>query len=746
MGNYRLFAKFAQVTKLYTMLTRCASWLLVLLALAGMRGEPMAAMETKDTLTFEALFVEGSLAPHRPGAIRMLPNPAQYAELRSEGIVVFDYATGQRVSTLLSRADLPEAARDFEDFELTPDENLLLLATNIVPIYRRSSYRKYWLYDRTTKALTPLAEGAQQRIATFSLKGEQVAYVEGNNLWLFDIASSTRKQLTRDGAWNKVINGAADWVYEEEFALDQGYRWSPSGRYLAYWRFDESQVKEFTMPIVGSGCYPTLYSYKYPKAGEKNSLVSVHIYDLLTGRTVQVDVGPEPDQYIPRLVWSPREELAVVRMNRLQNQLDVLLAAPQEGTTQVIYHEQEAQYIEQPEDWYLTFLPDGKRFIVPSERDGYRHLYLHTVGSTRCVQLTSGPDELVEVYGYDSQRKRVLFQGYCGPLDKAVYAVDLKGKRKQLLSPREGISDAAFNADFSYYQLYHSSAQEPLEVTVCNADGATCWVQERNEELRHRLNELALPTKRFFTFTQPTGLILNGYQLLPPDFDSTRRYPVLLYQYSGPNSQQVLNRWTLGWNEYLASKGCIVVCVDGRGTGGRGEEFRKCTYGKLGDLESQDQIAAARYLATLPYVDPARMGIWGWSYGGYMSSLALLRGEGVFRMAIAVAPVTNWRFYDSIYTERFMGLPQDNAEGYDSNAPLYFADRLKGSLLLVHGTADDNVHYQNSLALAAQLIAHGKDFDMLSYPDRNHGIYGHGATAHLYHHLTRYVRQHLLME
>ncbi len=726
------------------MLTRCALCLVALLALVGTRGETLWAMETKDTLSFEALFEEASLTPRHPGAIRMLPNPAQYAELRTEGIVVFDYATGKQVATLLSRGDLPEAVQDFEDFELTPDEKLLLLATNIVPIYRRSSYRKYWLYNRTTKGLTPLAEGDKQRIASFSPQGDKVIYVEGNDLWLYDIASATRQQVTHDGEWNKVINGAADWVYEEEFSLDRGYRWSPTGRYVAYWRFDEAQVKEFTIPLVGQGSYPTLYSYKYPKAGEKNSVVSVYIYDLQTGKTAQVDLGPEPDRYIPRLVWSPKEELAVVRMNRLQNKLDILLAAPHDGTTMVIYSEQEECYIEQPEDWYLTFLPDGKQFIVPSERDGYRHLYLHTVGSDKSTQLTSGPDELVEVYGYDSRRKRVLFQGYHGPLDMAVYAVDLKGKRKLPLSPEEGINSADFNANFSYYQLYHNSATEPPAVSVCNANGKTCWVQESNAVLRQRLGKYALPTKQFFTFTQPNGLILNGYKLLPPDFDSTRRYPVLLYQYSGPNSQQVLNRWSLGWNEYLASKGCIVVCVDGRGTGGRGEEFRKCTYGKLGDLESLDQIATARYLSTLPYVDAERIGIWGWSYGGYMSSLALMRGEGVFRMAIAVAPVTNWRFYDSIYTERFMGLPQDNPEGYDNNAPLYFADKLQGKLLLVHGTADDNVHYQNSLALAEQLIEHGKDFDMISYPDRNHGIYGNGATTHLYHHLTHYVQEQLL--
>ena len=434
----------------------------------------------------------------------------------------------------------------------------------------------------------------------------------------------------------------------------------------------------------------------------------------------------------------------MVRLNRLQNKVDLLMANPLTGQSETVFSETNEYYIEEPADSYPTFTQDGKYFIIPSERSGYNHLYLYNMNGDFVRQLTDGKDEVISIYGYDAKRKRVYYQAFDeSPLRTAVYSVALDGKKQKKLSELPGTNSANFSTGFKYYIHFHSSVTTPTLVTLHNAKGKQMRVLEDNKNLTATLEQFEIPAKEFFSFTTSEGVELNGYMVKPLGFDENIEYPVLMYQYSGPGSRSVVDRFSVGWDEYLATEGYMVVCVDGRGTGGRGQEFKKMTYGQLGYYESIDQIEAAKYLQGLPYLDEERIGIWGWSYGGYMSSLCLFKAPEVFSMAIAVAPVTNWRYYDTIYTERFMGLPQDNANGYDDNSPINHVDGLQGKLLLVHGTGDDNVHVQNTIEMAEKLVQANKQFDMMLYPDKNHSIYGGNTRMHLYTLLSNYVKSNL---
>lgn len=700
----------------------------------------------KKELTLEAIFERGEFGARRLGSLDAYGDGEHYTILdRRAGIRKHSYEAGEFVGDVLRFAELPDSVPSVVGYTLSPDNRYVLLETQSEPLYRHSRLCNYWVCDLSNPAAAfRLSAEGKQRLAHFSSDSHRIAYVRGNNIYVLDLSTRREVAVTRDGRLNFVINGVPDWVYEEEFSLLSAMSWSPCGRYLAYYRFDESEVLEFTMPIYGGGLYTDQYAYKYPKAGEQNSEVQIYVFDVETGKSVKVNVGEERDQYIPRIMWSPSGELAVLRLNRLQNHLEVLFVDASSGASRVVFEEREEQYVEEPSDWYLTFLSDGKRFIVPSERDGTRQLYLYDLVSRRLEQLTRG-DEIVRVYGYSEKDNLLFYKGYDGsPLRTAIFSLKLDAKReKRKISERLGSNDAWFDPLFTYFLITHNSVREVPSVTLFSREMKSVRVVEDNSRLQRALAQYTLPEKRFFTFKTPDGVELNGYMVQPLNFDSTHKYPVMMYQYSGPNSQQVVDKFGVNWDSYLATKGCLVVCVDGRGTGGRGEAFRKCTYGKLGALEVEDQLAAARYIASQPYADGARIGIWGWSYGGYMSSLCLLRGAELYRMAIAVAPVTNWRYYDTVYTERFMGLPQDNASGYDDNSPMHFANNLKGSLLLIHGSADDNVHYQNTAQFAQRLISAGKPFEMMVYPDRNHGIYGGGATMHLYNHMFSFIERTL---
>ena len=653
---------------------------------------------------------DGTFEQKTVSGVRSLSDGERYTTMSDGRVLCFSYRTGEPAGVLFD-ASAAEPRIEFTDYVLSADERRLLLTTDVEPIYRHSFTAEYWIYDR---------QGGPQQQAQFSPDGSRVAFVRGGNLFVADPTAGSERQLTFDGRFNHIINGLPDWVYEEEFSFARAFAWSPDGRKIAYLRFDESRVKQYNMNRFAGGLYPENYTFKYPKAGEQNSVVELYCCDAADGSTVRMDTGEQTDQYIPRLFWTPTGQLGFYRLNRLQNHFEVLLC-DSSGASRVVYDERNDRYVERVDGRTVTFLPDGDRFVVRSERDGFMHLYLYGVSEGLLGRITSGEWEVTELLGIEGDRVYYL-STETSPLRRDLYTVRLDGRGKRRLTGGDGTYRIAPSRGFRYFISYFSNVRTPNRVTLHRSDGRLVRTLEDNAALRTKLDELQVPVKEFFRFATSEGVELNGYMVRPNGFDSSRRYPVLMTQYSGPGSQQAADRWTIGWEDVLVQQGYIVACVDGRGTGFRGEEFKKCTYGELGKYETVDQIEAARYLASLPYVDPDRIGIYGWSYGGFMALNCILKGNDVFRAAIAVAPVTSWRFYDTIYTEIYNGLPQDNPSGYDDNSPIHFADRLKGKLLIAHGTGDDNVHIQNTYEMITKLVEYDKPFELYVYPDRNHGM------------------------
>ena len=539
-------------------------------------------------------------------------------------------------------------------------------------------------------------------------------------------------------------------MYEEEFGFAQGFFWSPDSKQIAYYTFDESQVPEYDMQQWG-GLYPKEYRFKYPKAGEKNSVVSVSSYDVASNRTTKLDVGPETNQYIPRVMWTQvPNTLSIQRLNRLQNKLEILHGDATTGATKVVLTDTSPAYVDINDD--LRYLPGGKQFLFTSEKDGYQHLYLHDMSGKQVRQLTKGKWEVTGFCGFDPNTGVVYYTSReASPLQRHLYRVNLSGSGKKRLSEAGGTNLVYMSPDTKYFLNIHSSAGVPAVFSLREGStGNTVKVLEDNAKLRQTLAQYDLGKLEFFTFKTSEGTELNGSMLKPSNFDPTKKYPVLMYVYGGPGTQTVRDDTGAGidftrylWHQLLTEKGYIVVAVDGRGTGARGAAFKKSTYAEMGKLETIDQGEGAKYLATLPYVDKARIGIWGWSFGGYMTSLAMTKNADLFKMGIAVAPVTNWRYYDTVYTERFLKTPQENPGGYDDNSPVQFAQNLKGKFLLVHGTGDDNVHFQNSIAFVDALIKANKDYQTLYYPNRNHGIAGGNTRLHLYRQMTNFVLANL---
>ncbi len=698
-------------------------------------------------ITIEDITNKGTFSSRSVYGLRSMNDGVHYtSSLGGRKIVMYSYKTGEVVDTIFNLDLMGEPPFErFSDYTFSPDEKLILFETAREPIYRRSYLAEYYIYDRKEISFLKLSAKGKQKLASFSPDGTKVVFVRDNDLFYFDLNTGEEQRVTTDGKHNEIINGTTDWVYEEEFAITRGYAWSPDSRYLAYYRFDESQVKQFNMTLYEHKLYPVNYTFKYPKAGEKNSVVEIWVYDLTTGKKVKMDVGKETDQYIPRIKWTQDPHtLAIVRENRLQNHIEILLADAATGTSHVIYSEKNKYYIEEIDDNYPVFLDNGKEFVIYSEQDGYRHFYLYDMEGNLINQITRGKWDVDEFLGIDNKKRQLYYtSSESSPLRRDVYVISLDGKKKKKLSNEEGTNTAVFSKGFKYYILYHSSVTTPPVITLHNAKGELIRTLEDNGDLREKVKEYGVGPKEFFTFTTSDGVELNGWMLKPPGFDPSKKYPVFFTVYGGPGSQTVRDLWSYGWNELLAQRGYIVVSVDNRGTGARGEAFRKITYGQLGKYETHDQIEAARYLGSLPYVDASRIGIFGWSYGGFMAASCLFKGHGVFRMAIAVAPVTNWRYYDSIYTERYMGLPRDNAKGYDENSPINFCDEMEGKFLLIHGTGDDNVHFQNSVELMEALIQAGKQFEVQIYPDKNHGIYGGNTRYHLYTRMTDFVLENL---
>jgi len=700
-------------------------------------------------ITLETIW-NGTFRAEYMDALHSMSNGKQYAVLnfdrmsRSTSIDIYDYKTLQKIKTLVSSNAIDEL-QYFTDYKFSKDENKLILATNEKAIYRRSSIGNYYVYDVINKSLTSIADEQIQE-PTFSPDGTKVAYGLNNNLYVKNLNSGETKQITFDGEKNKVINGITDWVYEEEFAFVRAFDWNKDGNKIAFIRFDETKVPEFSMDVYGKALYQTQHVFKYPKAGEVNAIVSLHIYDLDSEKTTEVKVNKSyNDFYIPRIEWTNNPDvLSAQYINRHQNELDLWMINASKKTSNLVLAEKDEAYIDVTDN--LTFLKDNS-FIWTSEKDGYNHIYHYSEKGKLINQVTKGNWDVTNYYGYNEKNNIIFYQSVeNGSINRDVYSIKINGRNKKRLTKSEGTNNAAFSADFSYFINTFSNASTPPKFTLNNAEsGALIKNIKDNVDLSNSLSDYKTSKKEFSTITV-NGNDLNMWMLKPANFDASKQHPLFMHQYSGPGSQQVANTWHSTndyWFQLLAQQGYIVVCIDGRGTGFKGAKFKKVTQKELGKYEVEDQIQAAKQLGELPYIDSSRIGIWGWSYGGFMSSNCLFKGHDIFKMAIAVAPVSSWRFYDTIYTERYMTTPQENASGYDDNSPINHVNKLKGDFLLVHGSADDNVHVQNTMRLAEALIQADKPFDWAIYPDKNHGIFGGNTRLHLYKKMTNFIHEKL---
>lgn len=694
---------------------------------------------------------KGSFRTEGMDELQAMKNTNQYTVLNvnwtagTADIDLYDFVTLSKTSTLISSKSHKELENGIDSYTFSPDEKKILIATNSDQIFRHSFVADFYIYDIAAKTLTKLSDKKVQE-PTFAADNSKVAYGYDNDLYVYDIAAKTSKAITNDGAKGAIINGITDWVYEEEFAFVRAYDWNSAGDKIAYIRFDETEVPEFSMDMYNQGLYPTQYVFKYPKAGEKNSTVSLHIYDLKNNTAKEIKLGNYNDFYIPRIKWTNEAQtLSVQVINRHQNNLDLIFVDAASGTAKVVLNEKDKAYVDITDN--LTFLNDNS-FIWTSEKDGYNHIYHYNKSGQLVRQITKGNWDVTAYYGFDSKSGNIFYQSVeNGSINRDVYRINVKGNGKVRLTPNAGTNEATFSPKFDYFINSFSSAKQPTSYALHNAkDGKLVKAIKDNEALKNKLAAYDLPEKEFLTITTAKGHQLNAWMIKPKDFDPSKKYPVLMHQYSGPGSQEVSNSWHSindFWFMMLAQQGYIVVCVDGRGTGFKGAEFKKVTYKELGKYEVEDQIDAAKVIGQYSYVDPSRIGIWGWSYGGFMSSNCILKGNDVFKMAIAVAPVTNWRFYDSVYTERFMQTPQENASGYDENSPINHVSKLKGSYLLIHGSADDNVHVQNTMLMIEALVQANKQFDWAIYPDKNHGIYGGATRLQLFTKMTNYIKDNL---
>ncbi len=669
----------------------------------------------RPALTYDDI-AAGKFTPKSISGLNPMPDGERYTVQVGCRIESYNYSDGKLAETIFDGEAFSPAVK-FSGYSVSADGAKVLLATNPRPIYRHSFSADYLVYDRASKRLAPLSgEGSEQQ-AAFSPDGSKVGFVRDNNLYVTNLSDMSVRAVTSDGRRNHIINGLPDWVYEEEYGFSRAFWFSPSGGSIAWLRFDESRVREYTFMTYRGRLYPEPYTYKYPKAGEDNSMASLLECDLASGVVSPVYDG-KGETYIPRAGYTPEGSLWYFKVNRLQNRFEVVAG----GST--VYVETAMRYVERPDDKTVTFLPGGGMLVV-SERSGWRHLYRFDRGKDGVYALknpvTSGEWDVEELVGV-AGGKAWYVSSEGSSIRRNLWCVDLDGRGKRLLSSGQGNCRIDPGSGMKHYISYFSNVSTPLRVTVHRGDGTLERTIEDNAALAVRIKESGLPVKEFFSIPGDDGTPLNAYIIKPAGFDPQRPHPVLVTQYSGPGSQEVLDRWTIGWEDVLVQRGYVVVSVDPRGTGGRGRDFRQVTYLDLGGPETADHIAAAKWIAAQNWADPARIGIYGWSYGGFMALNCILKGNDVFSMAIAVAPVTSWRFYDTVYTEIYNGLPQDNPQGYDRNSPLNFAAGLKGKLLIVHGSADDNVHPQNTFEMASALVREGKLFDMMVYPDNNHSM------------------------
>lgn len=710
-----------------------------------------SSLHAQTNITIDDLVARNTFAQRSVYGINWMKDGKFYTSQAGNKIIRYDVATGQAVETLFD-GDASQPRIEIDSYHLNSNEQALLILTNRESIYRRSFKGDYYLYDRPTKTLKKVSQGGKQSYATFSPDGTRIAFVRDNNLFVTETATLQETQITTDGQRNAIINGSTDWVYEEELSFAQAFYWSPDSRKIAYYRFDESNVREFNMQKWNQGAlYPADYRFKYPKAGEANSVVEIWLYEVASGKKVKADIDEEKDIYIPRVTWTANPNvLSVRRMNRLQNTLELLHTDATTGQSTVILTEKRDTYYDIDYTDELIYLADGKQFILSSERSGYKHFYLYQINGALVGPITAGEWEATQLVGADEKSKTLYYISTEGNYqNRSFYSVTFDGKKKTKLSKEDGNHSINMSDDFQFYIDYFSHAEQPLTVSLYRTKGnALVKVLENNDGLRAKLSEYGIVKKEFFKYPAADGNTqLDGYLLKPVKMEAGKKYPVLVFQYSGPRSTNTLNVFGGGqnffWHQMLVQRGIVVAVLDTRGTGSRGEQFAKQTYKQLGKMETEDLVAGGKYLAALPFVDGARLGIWGWSYGGYTTSLVMTKGAGTYKVGIAGAPVTTWRYYDNIYTERFLQRPQDNPSGYDDNSPLTHAAKLQGHFLLIHGTGDDNVHFQNSVALQEALIQAGKQFRSHFYPDQAHGFRGVKVNHHRLTLMTEFLLEKL---
>lgn len=682
--------------------------------------------------------------------LNAMKNTNQYTILntdratRTKQIDLYDYATLSKVATLIDTKDFTNL-ESIDSYTFDKAEKKILIATKSNQIFRHSFTANYFVFDIASKKLSKFTEKAIQE-PTFSPDGNKVAYAFENNLYVFDFLTNKETQITFDGKKNAVINGITDWVYEEEFAFVRAFDWNANGSKIGFIRFDETNVPEFSMDMYLKGDYPTQTVFKYPKAGEKNAEVSLHIYDVIASKTQKIDLSNYSDFYIARLKWTnDANVLSAQVLNRHQDNLDLLFIDGNSGAKKVVLNEKDKAYVDVTDN--LTFLKDNS-FIWTSEKDGFNHIYYYDKSGKLKNQVTKGKWEVTAYYGFDEKNKTIYYQSVeNGSINRDVYSISIDGKSKKRLSEKTGTNNATFSPNFQFFiNTYSSATSAPYYSLNDSKTAKEIKKIQSNEAVEEKLAKYDVIPKEFSTITTEKGHVLNTWMIKPKDFDPTKKYPIFMFQYSGPGSQQVANAWN-GINDYwfmmLAQKGYIVACVDGRGTGFKGAEFKKCTQKELGKYEVEDQIDAAKVFGKYSYIDQKRIGIFGWSFGGFMASNCIFQGADVFKSAIAVAPVTSWRYYDSVYTERYMQTPQENASGYDNNSPITHVNKLKGNFLLVHGTADDNVHVQNTMKMVEALVQANKQFDWAIYPDKNHGISGGKTRLQLYTKMTNFILEKL---
>lgn len=709
----------------------------------------LTGFSQQSNLKLEDIWGSTKFFAKKEGGFSSMANGQFYSNIESDKkgdyIVRFEFSSGKAIDTIVNAKNLIviNDTISIKDYAFSKDEKKILIATNSEAIYRHSSRSDYYIIDLTTKKIDKLSFNGKMMYCSISPDGNNVAFVRDNNIYTISLSDLKETQVTTDGKRNEIINGATDWVYEEEFSMDVAFSWSPDGNKIAYYKFDESEVKEFNLTYYG-GLYPKEEKFKYPKAGEANSKVDIYVYDIKTKRSLKMDTGNERE-YIPRMQWTKdANKLSIQRSNRHQNILELLLCDATTGKNTVILKEENNSFIEITDD--LTFLKNGKQFIWTSTQDGYNHIYLYNLDGSKVKQITTGKYDVTKYYGYDEKAGLFFYQSAeNSPTERSIYSINITGK-KQNLTPENGVHDAEFSSGFEYFIDTYSTYGKPFVCAVINSKGKKLRVLEDNQKVLDEMKKYQLSKIEAFNFKTLDGTELLGWMIKPINFDSTKKYPVLFHVYGGPGKQTVMNQWegpNYFWHQLMAQKGYIIVSVDNRGTPGRGLDFANCIYKDMGNLEVKDQLSAVEYFKKFNYVDASRIGVWGWSFGGYMTSLLMTKVTNTYKAGIAVAPVINWRYYDNIYTERYLQTPQENPDGYDQNSPITFAKQLNGNLLLVHGAADDNVHMQNSMDFINALVKNNKQFDMFIYPNRNHGISGGGARLHLYTKMTDFLIKNL---